>query len=268
MPEIGTTLREARMRQRIDISEVEAETKIRAKYLRALEDEEWNLLPGPAYVKSFLRTYADALGLDGRLLVEEYKLRHERLSDIEMQPIAPPRAGTRGRGRPPRRGISRWWAVAFVVAALIAALYALGRDANRTEQGAVVPQQTTAKQRSTATAAQARKRRAAAAARRRRAAAASQVVRLRVAPTGAVYACLVDASGRRLINGAILEAGQGSRTFRSRRFRVTLGNGNVRLVINGRSRSVPQTANGIAYEITKRRGRRTLGGAQRPACAG
>src|SRR6266498_3918341 len=89
MPDIGTTLREARMRARIDISEIESETKIRAKYLRALENEEWDLLPGPTFVKSFLRTYADALGLDGKLLIEEYKLRHERLSDVELQPITP-----------------------------------------------------------------------------------------------------------------------------------------------------------------------------------
>ena len=68
MPDIGATLREARMRARIDISEIEAETKIRAKYLRALENEEWDLLPGPTYVKSFLRTYAEALGLDAKLL--------------------------------------------------------------------------------------------------------------------------------------------------------------------------------------------------------
>ena len=46
MPEIGETLREARMRRRIDMTEVEAATKIRAKYLRALENEEWDLLPG------------------------------------------------------------------------------------------------------------------------------------------------------------------------------------------------------------------------------
>ncbi len=46
MPEIGATLREARMRARIDVSEIEAQTKIRAKYLRALENEEWGLLPG------------------------------------------------------------------------------------------------------------------------------------------------------------------------------------------------------------------------------
>jgi cytoskeletal protein RodZ len=65
MPDIGETLRDARMRARIDVSEIEAKTKIRAKYLRALENEEWSLLPGPTFVKSFLRTYAQALGLDG-----------------------------------------------------------------------------------------------------------------------------------------------------------------------------------------------------------
>ena len=55
MPEIGQTLRETRMRNRIDITEVEAGTKIRAKYLRAHENEEWDLLPGPTFVKTFLR---------------------------------------------------------------------------------------------------------------------------------------------------------------------------------------------------------------------
>ena len=50
MAEIGATLREARLRAKIDIVEVEEATKIRAKYLRALENEEWGLLPGPAFV--------------------------------------------------------------------------------------------------------------------------------------------------------------------------------------------------------------------------
>src|SRR3954451_12350942 len=125
MPDIGATLREARMRQRIDISEIESETKIRAKYLRALENEEWDLLPGPTYVKSFLRTYAEALGLDGKLLIEEYKLRHERLSDVEMQPIRPP--GAREPRRRRRVGSGRGWAVLAVVALLIVGLYALGK---------------------------------------------------------------------------------------------------------------------------------------------
>src|SRR5207342_3476407 len=102
MPEIGPTLREARMRARIDISEVEAETKIRAKYLRALENEEWDLLPGPTFVKTFLRSYADYLGLDSRLLVEEYKQRFERPSTMELTPFSPRSSGGR-RGQRERR---------------------------------------------------------------------------------------------------------------------------------------------------------------------
>src|SRR3990170_4955194 len=78
MPDIGDQLRETRMRQRIDITEVEAATKIRAKYLRALESEEWELLPGPTFVKTFLRTYAEYLELDARLLVEEGKQRRKK----------------------------------------------------------------------------------------------------------------------------------------------------------------------------------------------
>src|SRR5438477_4162675 len=102
MPEIGETLREARMRAKIDVSEVEGETKIRAKYLRALENEEWDLLPGPTFVRSFLRTYADYLGLDSKLLVEEYRLRHERPSDLDLAPIGPNLGGRERRQvRPP-----------------------------------------------------------------------------------------------------------------------------------------------------------------------
>src|SRR6202051_1860548 len=111
MPEIGATLREARMRARIDVSEIEAQTKIRAKYLRALENEEWGLLPGPTFVKSFLRTYAQALGLDGKALVEEYRLHNEKPSEGMLEPIVSSSARNRGRGRPggdsgPARGYS------------------------------------------------------------------------------------------------------------------------------------------------------------------
>ena len=87
MPEIGETLREARMRRRIDMAEVESATKIRAKYLRALESEEWELLPGPTFVKTFLRTYAEYLELDARLLVEEYKQRFERPAGLDTTPL-------------------------------------------------------------------------------------------------------------------------------------------------------------------------------------
>src|ERR1700752_3841084 len=113
MPEIGATLREARMRERIDVSEIEAKTKIRAKYLRALENEEWSLLPGPTFVKSFLRTYAQALGLDGKALVEQYRMSHERPSDALLEPIVPPsqRQRQRAGGGRPSGGSSRGFLV-------------------------------------------------------------------------------------------------------------------------------------------------------------
>ncbi len=80
------------MRARIDVSEIEAQTKIRAKYLRALENEEWDLLPGPTFVRSFLRTYAQALGLDAKALVDEYRMSYEQPSELDHQPVmSPPR---------------------------------------------------------------------------------------------------------------------------------------------------------------------------------
>src|SRR5881227_3848351 len=76
MFEIGSSLREARLRQGLDFPELEQGTKIRAKYLRALEDEQFDVLPAQTYVKGFLRTYAEYLGLDGQLYVDEFNSRH------------------------------------------------------------------------------------------------------------------------------------------------------------------------------------------------
>ena len=136
MPDIGASLREARMRARIDISEIEAQTKIRAKYLRALENEEWDLLPGPTYVKSFLRTYAEALDLDAKLLVDEYKLRHERLSEVELQPINAAAPGRERRRQTPV--LPPWFFVAVIFVGLVFALYLLGSgdDDRRGRRGA------------------------------------------------------------------------------------------------------------------------------------
>jgi cytoskeleton protein RodZ len=69
--EIGSSLREARIRQDLGFEEMEARTKVRAKYLRHLEEDRFDQLPGDAYTKGFLKVYADELGLDGRLYVEE-----------------------------------------------------------------------------------------------------------------------------------------------------------------------------------------------------
>src|SRR5437763_4287945 len=135
MPEIGETLRDARMRAKIDVSEVEATTKIRAKYLRALENEEWGLLPGPTFVRSFLRTYADYLGLDSRLLVEEYRVRHEGPSELDLAPISPNLGGEpRARFTPPRP--SRGWVIGLSLVAIVVLLIVIGSlGGGQSEQG-------------------------------------------------------------------------------------------------------------------------------------
>jgi hypothetical protein len=81
--ELGNSLREARSRQGLDYPQVELATKIRAKYIRALEDEAFEILPSETYVKGFLRSYAEYLGLDGQLYVDEYTARYgsERFLD-------------------------------------------------------------------------------------------------------------------------------------------------------------------------------------------
>jgi cytoskeletal protein RodZ len=267
MPDIGATLREARMRQRIDISEIESETKIRAKYLRALENEEWDLLPGPTYVKSFLRTYAEALGLDGKLLIEEYKLRHERLSDVEMQPIRPP--GARDVRRRRRMGSGRGWAVLGVVALLIVGLYALGRldvgdggsDAANTTP--TTPTATTKKKRTSSTA---KRSSTASKSSSKKKKAQPKLVRLRLVPTGPVYVCLKRAGGETVVNGRILQAGSRQPTYRSRRFRLLLGNSEVRLRINGRTRAVAPSGGVLGYEVTPPGRVRPLPAAGRPSC--
>src|SRR4051794_37310705 len=150
MPDIGTTLRETRMRQRIDIVEVEAATKIRAKYLRALENEEWDQLPGPTFVRTFLRTYGDYLGLDSKMLVEEYKQRFERPGPQDLLPFSPRSGGRRQRRVPV---IPPFVVIALCIVALLGALFALGKlggssEGNGTEAEATPTPTATAKSRS------------------------------------------------------------------------------------------------------------------------
>jgi hypothetical protein len=112
--EIGSALRMAREDRALELSDVERATRIRAAYLAALEEERFDRLPGRAYVKGFLRVYADFLGLDGRRLVETF---NDRFPETEPQELAPPTV-ERARPRP-----SAWLqpfpvTVAFVALAL------------------------------------------------------------------------------------------------------------------------------------------------------
>ena len=90
MFEIGNSLREARERQGLEYPQIELATKIRAKYIRALEDEHFEVLPTGTYIKGFLRSYAEFLGLDGQLYVDEYNSRN-LVDSFEDMPQRRPR---------------------------------------------------------------------------------------------------------------------------------------------------------------------------------
>lgn len=70
---IGDKLRKAREAKNLSIQDMEKETSIRALYIEAIENGNYKILPGEAYLKGFIKSYANTLGLDGPMLVEEYK---------------------------------------------------------------------------------------------------------------------------------------------------------------------------------------------------
>jgi cytoskeleton protein RodZ len=125
---IGNSLKEARTRAGLDIRTVEEQTKIRTRYLRAMEAEEWSVLPGHAYVKGFLRTYANLLGLDADALVDEYRRTVEG-AQASPVPLGEGVLETRRRLREPgmpRGGPRRWPIVAALVLVIVAILLVLG----------------------------------------------------------------------------------------------------------------------------------------------
>jgi hypothetical protein len=85
--EIGSSLREQRLRRGLELAQVEADTCVRARYLRALEEERFELLPGTAYVRGFLRTYASYLDLDEQRFVDEYNARFAPLEELPITPL-------------------------------------------------------------------------------------------------------------------------------------------------------------------------------------
>jgi cytoskeleton protein RodZ len=278
MPEIGATLREARMRARIDVSEIEAKTKIRAKYLRALENEEWSLLPGPTFVKSFLRTYAQALELDDKALVEEYRRHHERPSEAMLEPIvSTPQSkpgGARSRSGSPRHagqaggrsgqggGPSRGYvlavsAIGVVIVVLIALLLFDGGSSNKNGSTST----DTATTKGVATVKRAHKGVAP-----HGRPASTALVALSLRATALVYVCLIGDDGRKLVPGLELQPGESTSTFHARRFEVTLGNSSVTMFVDGTPRTVAPSSEAIGYSITKAYGRRPLTASQLPTC--
>jgi cytoskeleton protein RodZ len=257
MPPIGETLREARMRQRLDIADVEERTKIRAKYLRALENEEWGLLPGPTFVKTFLRTYAEVVGIDPYLLVEEYRLTEERGGDQPEFQLAPMpardrrdrRDGRRGGRRPPPRAPRRRGGliVGAAVAAIVVFLLVLGLvggDDDPGDGGDV--------ERATVTEAEptpAERRQARAERRRERREAPPSGVRVRIVPAEATYVCIDRGPGTAVIFESTLDV---ARTFRDpRELRVNLGKRSATVTVNGERVAVSESAEPLALSLTR-----------------
>ncbi len=125
--QIGPHLSDQRRRLGLTLAECESATKIRAKYLGALEEDRPGDLPDPVYVRIFLRGYATFLGLDARALLAEFDERHggRGLRDQhQLVSLEPPEPGRipglrRWLVRPRRRSLRReagWLAVGFAVA--------------------------------------------------------------------------------------------------------------------------------------------------------
>ena len=258
MADIGSLLRETRIRNKIDITTVEEATKIRAKYLRALENEEWVVLPGPTYVKTFLRTYAQFLGLDPHLLVDEYSARFEEPEDLEVAAFTPRRrvAERARRVGPPRRGIG----VGVALLAIIAFLFVLGLTGEEDNGGGSASRDRQATQ-----ATQPDRDRSEPAASGQEPKQRPRNVRLEVVPARNVWVCVVDAQGEEKVGGVIVSAGDRQGPFRSRSFRVTLGNGGGDLRINGRQRDTPERSEPIGY-IVRSSGTSVLAADRRPTC--
>jgi cytoskeleton protein RodZ len=256
MSDIGSTLREARMRARIDISEVETRTKIRAKYLRAMENEEWDLLPGPIYVKSFLRTYGDYLGLDSRMLIDDYKRHFERPTDHELRPI---QALGRERERSPRRpSPPPWVAIVGVLVVVVVALAVIGNLGGSNKTPPASTQKPPAH-------GHRHHHRATTTATTTTTPAPPATVKLQLTPTGTVYVCLVDGTGKKLINEQTFALGQTIPVESAPKLLLTLGNASVTMKVDGHATPVAPSSSAIRLELTPA-GTHSIPDTAKPTC--
>jgi cytoskeleton protein RodZ len=246
---IGPTLREARKRRKVDLAEVEAAIKIRARYLQAMENEEWDALPGGAYTRGFIRTYASYLGLDG-----------DRLADDYRRATGPPggeRAPKRVEPVPTaRRGRRSWVSSRLVIAAVCLALLAVVAVIALAEGGGSSSSSPT-----TSGEKKPRSEHAQATGTR-----SKPGVAVRLAATAEVWVCLLDAREEPLVDGQILEEGAEAGPFRSNGFEVALGNGSVAMFVDGKQADVPASSSPVGYSIGSSGKLKVLEEGERPSC--
>jgi cytoskeleton protein RodZ len=246
---IGATLLEARKRRKIELSEVEAATKIRAGYLRAIEAENWDALPGDAYARSFVRTYAAFLGLDSSRLAAQVP--------AGPAPIVPEGGA--------RRGPARRTAIAAVCVALLGAMVAIGlvwgggggggggtgsaQHASAAGEGGGGGRPGSA-QHSAAGGGRAQ----------------GGAMALSLTTTAELWVCLLDEDGKALVDGLVLPPGAEEGPFRSGSFTVSFGNGEVEMSIDGRESDIPQSASPLGYEVESGGRLSPLAESERPTC--
>jgi cytoskeleton protein RodZ len=246
---IGSVFREARNRRKIDLSEVETATRIRARYLRAIENEEWDVLPGGVYTRGFIRTYAAFLGLDGERLAEDYRQGvEEGRRGQGPESVAASASQSPQRRLPMPRG--GWAAVPAVLLIAVIAIVAIpgGGDGG----GRSVSQGKPDRQGQPHKQPQSRP--------------SSRGVSVRLAASAEVWVCILDAQGKPLVDGQILETGAEEGPFRSGSFTVSFGNGEVSMLIDGREAEIPTTSSPIGYSIDSSGGLTELAEAERPTC--
>jgi cytoskeleton protein RodZ len=249
---IGSDIHRARARREVDLSEVEAATRIRERFLSAIENEEWEALPGGVYTRGFIRTYASYLGLDGDRLADDYRRDVEGEGEARTAESVAPAAPKAGAERDGRRGPRIGWIALAVVAAIAAiAVFAIP---DRGEDRTAAPSADGA----AAVGGQQKER----AATPRR----SGGISMKLAANAEVWVCLLDAAGRRLVDGQILAPGDEKGPFHSASFTVSFGNGEVTMLIDGERAQVPTTSSPIGYSVGSSGRLRQLSEAQRPTC--
>jgi cytoskeleton protein RodZ len=236
------------MRQKIDIADVETATKIRAKYLRALENEEFGLLPGNTFVKTFLRTYAEYLGLDPQLLLEEYRAGYEPRGE-ELQPYSvAARRRQRDQRRPPRARRTSGppgpgTAIIVLVGVVLVIFAILGLTGNGGSSDSSAPKPSGGGKQ------QAKKN---GKDRKKKAKPAVTEVKLRAVPSVLTYMCVDRGPGETPVyNGSTTDP----QTFRGKRVRINAGNPTVKLSVNGKRVDVPAGSDPVGYDFQLRGGK-------------
>jgi cytoskeletal protein RodZ len=206
------------------------------------------MLPGPTFVKSFLRTYAEFLGLDPHLLVEEYRARHDPRDESELTPFARAPSGRQRRRRPPRR--PAWLPVAAAVVGILALLLVVGLfGSNSSDDGSNSPTPTTAtksKQQSAAAKKRAEERKRRREERARQRAAARARVKLRIVPAAATYVCVDKGVGTPIVYEGTLSA---PKSWTAKHLRINLGRRGVRITVNGKQVKVPAGSDPIGFDF-------------------